>query len=58
MNPEEKSCANHWCSCTVHDHDEFCSPACAEQAAEGLRPPCNCVHEGCAGTVPQSLREG
>jgi len=58
MNPDEKSCANPWCSCTVGTRDEFCSPACAEQAATGLKPPCDCAHEACAGTVHESLEEG
>lgn len=58
MNADAKCCANPWCNCGVGEHDEFCSPACAEQTSDGVRPPCNCTHEDCVGTVHQSLAEG
>ncbi|HEU4662916.1 MAG TPA: hypothetical protein VFS55_02670 [Dokdonella sp.] len=58
MDADDKTCANPWCSCAVYGHDEFCSAACAEQASEGVKPPCNCVHQGCDGTVHESLAEG
>lgn len=60
MNAEASTCAHQSCICEVPEGQTYCSPHCANAAAEqapgtGEEPYCGCGHPQCEQSGRDSL---